>query len=70
MLTMLTNVNDFSKYIVLVTLLVVPYFELNFIICDIPMYREPYRTKINSHKNFFLKELKNFFFQKLKKFVK
>ena len=31
MLTMLKNVNDFSKYVVLVG----PYFELNFIICDV-----------------------------------
>ena len=42
MLTMLTNVNDFSKYIVLVTLLVAPYFELNFIICDIPILYIPF----------------------------
>ena len=35
MLMMLTNVNDFSKYIPSTSDAVAPYFELNFITCDV-----------------------------------
>ena len=63
---MLTNVNDFNKYIVLVEL----YLELDFIICEMScMYREPYRTKINFYKKYFFEKEFEFFFQKLKKIV-